>query len=357
MALRPRAGWAALAAVLLAGCARVLPPPGGPLDTTAPAVTAVSPESLAVGVPVDTVITVTFSEKVERSTLERALWVAPGGTSKPRFDVSGETVVIHPGRAFPESATVGVLLTTVITDRKRENTANAMPEPYRWIFSTGDRLWPGRVSGKVETVTRGGSGTARGQVLVGLYPGAADTVPDPSTTEPEAVTQARADGRYVLDGLRTDGRRRWLIAMLDLDGNRVISGSGEFVSASPESLVLTPGGSEATMALRLVDPEAPGEVTGSFTRSPEDSTARWVELFGTGADSAEVKAKVRVGDDGAYDVKNVPPGTYRLAAFCDGNRNGRKDREEAETFYDGPVIVHPAGKQELPPRPAPVCAG
>lgn len=247
-----------LACVLIAGCARPMPPPGGPPDVTAPRILAVSPESLAVGVPIGAAITVIFSEPIDRTTIERALWVAPGGAVKPKFSFSGEELTVRLGAPLPDSVTVGVLLTTLVQDRKRDATQNAVAEPYRWIFSTGDTLWKGRVTGKVERGSGAppGGGANRGIVLVGLYPGDADTVPDPSETEPAAITQMRANGEFTLDGLPTDGRRRWLLAMFDRDGNRAFNDRGDFVSATGEPIVLTPDSSATDVFLRLVDPNS-----------------------------------------------------------------------------------------------------
>ncbi len=350
-------GALAAAALLAAACARPMPPPGGPADTTAPMVVAVSPESLAVDVPVDAPLVVTFSEKVEQSTLERALWITPGGAVKPDISVSGPEATIRLGAPLPDSVTVGVLLTTVITDRRRGSAANPLREPYRWIFATGDSLWPGTVSGTVTQVGRTGTGgPGRGQVLVGLYPGDADTLPDPSSTTPVAVTEARSDGGYTLAGLPADGRRRWLIAMLDRNGNREISGPGEFASVQPESLVLTGAAPRDTVELRLVDPEAPGSLSGAFTRAEGDSVALWVAFFEAGTDTTgRPRTQVRAQPDGNFKAQNLPPGDYSLAAFCDLNRNGRRDPEEPWTLYTGTIEVEPGGERALEPLNAPDC--
>ncbi len=356
---RRAAGFAGTAAALvaLAACARPGLPPGGPADVTPPRVVAVTPESLAVNVPVDAPIIVTFSERVDRTNLESAIWVTPRGLEKPKLSYDGESVRIESAAPFPESTTVGVLLTTVIKDRRRGTAQNVLERPYRWVFSTGDSIWPGRVSGKVNQVGMSGpGGIARGQVLVALYPGDADTVPVPGTVPPTAITEALGDGSYFMNGLPVDGRRRWLIAMLDLNGNREISGSGEFASASPESLVLSPEHPDTVVALRLVNPSAPGEVSGSFTRAAEDTLDLWAALFEVGADStARPEVQARVDSTGNFSATRVPPGEYRLRAYCDANRNGRRDPEEPWTVYNVGVTVEPASKFDVGTLAAPDC--
>ncbi len=343
--------------VALAACARPGLPPGGPADVTPPRVVAVTPESLAVNVPVNAPIVVTFSERVDRTNLESAIWVTPRGLVKPKLSYDGESVRIESAAPFPESTTVGVLLTTVIKDRRRGTAQNVLQRPHRWVFSTGDSIWPGRVSGKVDQVgMTGPGGTARGQVLVALYPGDADTVPAPGSMPPTAITQALADGSYLMNGLPVDGRRRWLIAMLDLNGNREISGSGEFASASPESVVLTPDRPDTVVALRLVNPAAPGEVSGSFTRAPGDTVDLWTALFEVGADStARPSVQARVDSTGSFTATRVPPGEYRLRAFCDADRNGKRGREEPWTVYSIRVTVEPASKFDVGTLTPPDC--
>jgi hypothetical protein len=356
---RRAAALVAAAAVLtsLAACARPGAPPGGPADVTPPRVMAVSPESLAVDVPLNAPIVVTFSEKIDHSNVESAVWVTPRGLAKPKVSFNGDAVKIESSAPFPESTTVGVLLTTVIKDRQRSTTQNPLERPYRWIFSTGDSIWPGRVSGRVAEVGMSGTGgRRRGQLLVGLYPGDADTVPAPGSVEPDAITEALADGSYSMNGLPADGRRRWLVAMLDLNGNREISGSGEFASASPESVVLTPEHPDTVVALRLVNPAAPGEVSGSFTRAAGDTVEVWAALVKAEADStARSEAQVRADSTGSFGPMRVPPGKYRLRAFCDVNRNGRRDPEEAWTVYQGAVTVQPAAKLDMGSLAAPDC--
>ena len=121
---------------------------------------AVSPESLAVSVPVDAGLTIDFTETVDDKSIERGLWVTPGGAAKPRIKVSGERTSITFSAPLPESTTVGVLLSTVVKDRQREGRQNSMARPYRWIFSTGPAPGPGRIHGAVERVE---AETARGR--------------------------------------------------------------------------------------------------------------------------------------------------------------------------------------------------
>jgi hypothetical protein len=169
-----------------------------------------------------------------------------------------------------------------------------------------------------------------------------------------AITQARSDGSFVLDGLPVDGRRWWLVSMLDRDGNREIRGKGEFVSVRADTVRLVPGGRDTSLIVELVDPEAPGEVNGTLVRAPGDSTGVWVELVA--GDAVSPSGRERVAPNGEFRMRNVAPGRYRLRAYCDVNRNRARDPEEPVRdlleITVGPGETVEAGSRDFAPCPA-----
>jgi hypothetical protein len=350
------------AALALAACARPGPPPGGPPDTTPPEIVSISPDDGAVGVPRDAPLLIRFSEKVDAKSLERALWITPGGASKPRFDVSGQDVTIRTAAGFPESTTVGVLLTTQIRDRKRDTEQNPLREPVRWVFSTGDSVWPGVVRGSVERPgEKAGQGQgpparSTGTVLVVMYPASLDSIPDLALVPPLAVTEPDSAGRFILAGLPVTGERVRLVPVYDRDGNRAISGRGEYASAESETLVVSGHGPQ-DVALRLVDPAAPGTLTGTLGRAEGDTVRAGIELFTPGpADTATAAVKRgAVNADGSFTMGGVAPGPYRVTAFCDPNGNGRHDPGEAVTEL-GQVTIRPGATFTMEPIPMPDCS-
>lgn len=345
--------WGPLLLLLGTGCARVGPPPGGPPDTSAPLILDVAPVPGATGVPREAVITFSFDEKIDPAGVEKALWVTPGGLSKPKISVSGAEVRVRSTTPFPDSSTVAVLVTTLIQDRRQNFTA----APRRWVFSTGDRIWPGVVRGKVvRKEEKGRVPDRREQILVGLYPAGGDTVPDPSRVPPVAITQADSALGFVLDGVRAEGERLWLLAMVDRDGNRMFNGSQEFVTAEPESVVLLPGSPVLDAAIRLVDPSAPGTLKGSLERSEGDTTAVWVDLFSPDADSTTAPVKrARAGEGGEFVLSQVPAGVYILSLFCDLDADGKAGPAEPRTVY-GRVQIYPERDLDIGSWSAPVCA-
>jgi len=325
-------------------CAEVAPPPGGPADTTPPTVVGVTPESSAVGVPTSASIRITFTEKVDEKSLERALWVTPGGASKPRIDFNGDVAEIKLGRAFPESTTLGVLITTLLRDRRAEARENHLNKPVRWVFSTGNAIWPGRVRGTLERI---GVQPGQGVVLVALYEERGDSIPNPTNADPIAITEPDTSGRFNMIGLPAHARQMWLFALYDRDGNREIRGLGEFASAEPDSILLTPDQPEMDVKLRLVDPRAPATLEGVLVSVEADTVAKWIELTAVGPDSASIPPRRGpVGKKGAFSLNGLRPGKYQLAVFCDLNGNNQHDPEEPASPY-GEVDLAPGARRQV----------
>ena len=134
-----------LAGVILTGCARRQGPPGGPRDTTPPDVLSFSPSDGSVNVRRDSTITILFSEKLDQRSLDQALWIEPTYLV-PRIKMESKQATITMRELLPEDATVSVLISSRLADRKE----NRLAAPVQWTFSTGPTLAQGRISGKLE---------------------------------------------------------------------------------------------------------------------------------------------------------------------------------------------------------------
>lgn len=331
----------------MAACARPVPPSGGPEDKTPPFLVSVQPESLATGVALDSEIVLEFSEAIDKESLLKSLWISPPRVPK-NVSVSGKTARIKTRRAFTESTTYSILLSTALKDRRR----NQLSAPHQWMFSTGPELSPYSVSGKVKRVSRGSGG----QVLIGVYAADADTLPDPRVVEPLAMTEADGEGNYNLPGLVQSTSPLLVYAMLDRDGNRSIFGSREFVSAKPETLSFEKG-PKAKLNLQLIDPEAEGSLEGIIATASGDTTEVWVQLFDAVDDSLlVVRNEAPVDTTGQFLLKKVKPGTYRLISYCDFDNNQKRDPADGWILVLPEVIVPPGEKRELGSLPGPDCS-
>lgn len=192
-----------VAGLLLAGCAGQVYPPGGPRDTAPPAIVATSPDTNAVRVSTDE-ITLSFSEYVDRRSVEESIFISPyvGSLS---FDWSGTEVAITFSEPLKRNRTYVV---SVGTDVKDQREGNRMDAGFTLAFSTGDSIDRGSIAGRVFDDKPEG-------VMVFAY--ACDSTDrdsvNPSVRKPDYITQTGKRGLFTLSNLATGGYR--VIAVRD----------------------------------------------------------------------------------------------------------------------------------------------
>ncbi|MCB9496248.1 MAG: Ig-like domain-containing protein [Fibrobacteria bacterium] len=155
--------WLALS-LALAGCARVVPPAGGPQDLTPPRLVRSSPEPGAVGVDRSSVIVLEFSEWVDPATLKPALSLMPAPSRSPEILVDGPEVRLKLREPLDSATTVVLRLGTGISDFRQAAGQEVVEIP----FATGPALDSGNLA--VE-VWQGSDSTlpVRARARVGLY--------------------------------------------------------------------------------------------------------------------------------------------------------------------------------------------
>ncbi len=124
--------------------------PGGG-DTTAPTVTAVSPEDQAAGVAVGTNVTGTFSEAMDATTINGTtvtLKNAAGAavTAGVTYDATSRVVTLNPGTDLAASTTYTASISTGVKD----TNGNALATAKTWSFTTAAASGGG---GTAETIT------------------------------------------------------------------------------------------------------------------------------------------------------------------------------------------------------------
>jgi len=102
------------------------------VDTTAPSVTSTSPVADATGVAVDTVITATFSEAMDESTITTSSFTLDGVAGSVSYDSGTYTATFTPSADLAESTTYTATLSTAITDA----AGNPLAAEYSWGFTT-----------------------------------------------------------------------------------------------------------------------------------------------------------------------------------------------------------------------------
>ncbi|MET0499058.1 MAG: Ig-like domain-containing protein [Steroidobacteraceae bacterium] len=107
-------------------------------DSAAPTVIATSPLANATGVPINTLVTATFSEAMNPVTITAATFTlaCPGGTAiagTVGYASSGNVATFTPASSLPTGVTCNASISTGVKDAAN----NAMATAFNWSFTTG----------------------------------------------------------------------------------------------------------------------------------------------------------------------------------------------------------------------------
>jgi hypothetical protein len=219
------------ALVLFMGCAKVAPPPGGPPDNTPPSVVWTVPRSDSVSVGLGTSIRIGFGERMDRRTVERALFVSPRFSVPPEYRWRGQELEI---RSREELRPDRTYLVTVGAESSDESW-NRMASSYSFAFATGSQINRGEITGGVAP----GRERPQGQAYVWAYDLEGEATPDPANDAADYVTQPGENGSYSFPRL---GPGRYRIFAFE-DRNRDLGYTAETdpISVPPADVDLAEG--------------------------------------------------------------------------------------------------------------------
>ncbi len=300
------AGSSALAALtaLLAGfvgCAHSVSPPGGPIDTTPPYAVATTPADSSVGVDRLAAVEILFSESMERASVRDNLRLYPP-VGRPNYSWSGRRFRVTWGDSLRAGTTYQVFL----SGRARDLRNVPMAAPIVILFSTGDSIARGRITGVVRAKTL----PTRG-IPVLLFPDSTGGMPDTTRAlEPSYQAETDTAGVYTFSGLPL-GVGFTVHAFYDRNGDEYFDSDQDVLAGYGRAVRLTPDRTLAdSINIVAVNPRAPAILNGAIA-SP-DSTARFRIEARAVPDSSLVSRVERTGP-GTFALR-VPAGTYWLAA-------------------------------------------
>ncbi len=220
-------GWL-FAAQIFFGCANQAPPGGGPEDKTPPKILWTVPASDSVRVARKTQIQIAFSEAMNQSGTEKAVYISPYSPSKFSWEKNVLTVV--PGDSLEEDRTCVV---TIGTDAKDIHN-NPLAQSYSFAFSTGSKIDRGTIAGRVisEKIKRisiwsyrlGPQGKTAIDSLVYLK-------------RADYITQVGDGGKYQLSYLAGGSYR--VFAVADQDENFSYTPSIDFIGIASKDMELS----------------------------------------------------------------------------------------------------------------------
>ncbi len=235
-----------LVLLLIAACAKIQPPPGGPEDLTSPHVVSVTPEPGTVNVPRDTEIQVEFSEPILRQRVEDAIYVSPRPAGEMSIGGGGRWLHWRWDDSLAANTTYLLTLAPRIPDRRN----NQMRASFVWAFSTGAVIDSGEIHGNVY---QDRVAVPNAQVLAFTLPIEHDSV---YFGDPAYMTESGEGGNFAFEFLSAGSYR--LLGIKDQNKNRRLD-RGEAVGVAtfdPEITSTNRAVESVSLHLRSLDTSA-----------------------------------------------------------------------------------------------------
>lgn len=208
------------------GCANQLPPGGGPQDKIPPEIIETYPINRTVNYD-DKYIEFTFSEYVDKRSFKEAVFISPSIDGDLDISWTNKTVTIGFPKELKEEITYTVTIGTDVVDY---NNKNRMAESYGLVFSTGEKIDNGSISGIVYAEKTSGI------MLFAYVTENHDTI-NPAKVKPDYVTQAGEFGTYKFTGLAKGSYR--IFAVKDEYKDFLFQSDQDLIGVPKKDVVLT----------------------------------------------------------------------------------------------------------------------
>jgi hypothetical protein len=303
--------------MLLASCAVMEAPPGGPIDTEPPYVSFVIPDSAMTDVGPIKKLTITFSEKMDRQPATSWLHFFPDQRIRKTRWKGATTAEIELEEPLPADTTVVIEIAGGMRDAHR--VANKAAR--RYPVATGPALARGTLSGKLmledEALKSG---------IVELYPLQPDTLE--YFQRPLARrTQTDEMGQFRFEWLPVPGGP-WVARAFESADGSLRPGDRSPQRLLPDTLSISQDEPSSSAGTTIIyRPTTPGQlVAGPFAPHPRfEGPIMAFTMVITDADTGYYAAPLRAGQtdfsillpDSGGIVQPVKPGHVRLVAFVD----------------------------------------
>lgn len=194
-------------AAMVAACASIGSPEGGPRDYTPPQVVKTSPAAGALNFKGDKV-EIVFDEIVNIKDQQKKVIVSPAPKSQPLIRAVGKKVTVEFRDPLEENTTYVIDFSNAIEDNNESNQLDG----FTFVFSTGDEIDTLAVSG---IVLRANDLEPMQHIVVGLHSNLDDTA---FTRLPlERVSRTNDRGKFTIHGVKPGNYH--VFALNDVDGD------------------------------------------------------------------------------------------------------------------------------------------
>lgn len=231
-----------LSYLVIASCAKVSSPAGGPRDEEPPRILESLPENGSVNFQ-ERSFRITFDEYFILDNIDQALLVSPPLEEKPEIKTRGKDLVVelHEDETLNENVTYSFNFLSSIKDLNENNPL----ENFKYVFSTGPVIDSLSLTGNIYDAY---SLEAGEEIMVLLHSELSDTMP--STSLPVYLTRALDNGKFRIDnisegeykiyGLKDENNNKLYDlhteAFAFLDSSIHISAANNYIPPRPDSL-------------------------------------------------------------------------------------------------------------------------
>ena len=314
-----------LIAALFLSCAHQMPPGGGPVDKTPPAVLSSSPAQNAVNVAKGATITILFSEWLTPANVRRSVSLFPSVKNGIEVNVSGRRLIVQPRSKLSDSTTYHLEINATLIDLRN----NSIGTPYQLIFSTGPVLDSAQIAGCVIDPKQ-----RLQQPKIALFKTPLKEPPDSIFGMPDYLTQTDSFGVFRFTNIRKGTYR----AIAFIDGNndgrlqqnaeQAYAPLREMVEAknSADTIIFFPVSADsATPQIVSLEQTAPLVIVGKWNRRPDSTSGvspivRWRIEKKDGSPGVPIKEYLLFRDKLAFALRlldKLPKAQYSLIYSVD----------------------------------------
>lgn len=198
---------AAVTCVLLAGCAKIATPTGGPKDTNPPKIVKMEPENQSVHFNGQH-IQFYFDEYVTLNNPNENVLISPPLSVTPDYAIKGKSLVIKFKDTLRANTTYNMVFSNCFKDYREGNPLNLL----HYSFSTGDSLDNYMIHGNILSAK---TLTPSEDLFVMLYQNIDDSLP--LTSLPNYVTKTQKDGSFRFQNVKAGAYK--IFALKDINAD------------------------------------------------------------------------------------------------------------------------------------------
>ena len=204
--------------LLLANCARIVTPSGGPRDTTPPKVIGEKPANGSTNFR-DKIIKITFDEFVTLTNPVENVIFSPPLNERVEYTTQGKSVVVKLKDTLRQNTTYNIFFSDCIQDFHEGNKLGG----YNYAFSTGDSIDQHKLSGIVVNAETNEPETG---CFVMLYEEDTDSLP--LTSRPLYITKTDDKGNFILNHLKSNNYK--IFALKDINSDLIYNLPNELIA-------------------------------------------------------------------------------------------------------------------------------